>query len=151
MYTPGNILYFTPFYFPNGQSPCKNKYFVVLKEEGDTVLVAGSATSKDYVPSFANKVHGCINDDTINFNCYYFEKDRTITLNNWGFPDHTYLYGYSLENFNRKIFENIYKIENVEYTIIGQLSDLEFESLKECMKNSKSVRRGIRRSLGSTI
>jgi len=29
MYTPGNILYFTPFYFPNGGKE-KNKYFIVL-------------------------------------------------------------------------------------------------------------------------
>jgi hypothetical protein len=31
MYTAGNILYFTPFYFTDGGSAAKNKYFIILK------------------------------------------------------------------------------------------------------------------------
>lgn len=40
MFTPGNILYFTPFYFKNG-APSKNKYFIVLKDvDGQLVLAS---------------------------------------------------------------------------------------------------------------
>ena len=48
MFSPGNLLYFNPFIFPDGGVP-KPKYFLVLAEAGDDVLLASLPTSKDHV------------------------------------------------------------------------------------------------------
>ena len=71
MFKEGNILYFEPFYFENGNTP-KPKYFLVLKEVDNQLILASLPTSHDHIPSNMSKVHGCIDDSTINFNCYYF-------------------------------------------------------------------------------
>jgi len=59
MYTPGSILYFKPFVFPNGNTP-KNKYFIVLKTTDSDVLIASLPTSQDHIPHMIQKTHGCI-------------------------------------------------------------------------------------------
>lgn len=59
MYTPGNILYFTPFYFANGNQS-KPKYFIVLASDGDNLVVVSLPTSQDRIPTFLDKKHGCI-------------------------------------------------------------------------------------------
>ena len=69
MFKEGNILYFNPFYFDNGNTP-KPKYFLVLKEFDGQLVLASLPTSHDHIPSNMEKVHGCIDDSTINFNCY---------------------------------------------------------------------------------
>ena len=46
----GNLLYFNPFIFPDGGTP-KPKYFLVLANVGDDVLLASLPTSKDHVPA----------------------------------------------------------------------------------------------------
>ena len=150
MYTPGNILYFTPFYFPDG-NPAKNKYFIVLKSNDGETLVASLPTRGDYIPSFLPKKHGCLNDDSINFNCYYFEQGVQITESKWGFPLDTYVYGSYVEEFNRPQFEDIYLIEGVDYEISGKLLDSELKELINCIKTSGCAKRRIRRALGEKI
>ena len=63
MFKEGNILYFDPFYFDNGNTP-KPKYFLVLKEVGGQLVLASLPTSHDHIPSNKEKVHGCIDDST---------------------------------------------------------------------------------------
>ena len=53
----GAILYFDPFIFSDGGSP-KPKYFLVLKVMDDACLLASLPTSKDFVPSTVEKIHG---------------------------------------------------------------------------------------------
>ena len=53
MFKEGNILYFNPFYFENGNTP-KPKYFLVLKEVDGQLLLASLPTSHDHIPS--NKI-----------------------------------------------------------------------------------------------
>ena len=151
MYTPGNIIYYTPFYFPNGKSACKDKYLIVLFSEGDSVLIAGLPTRTDHIPSFFSKKHGCIKDDSIGLCCYYIEKNRPVTENDWGFPKETYLYGDEIDFFDRNIFEQIYKIPDVDFSIKGKLTDGEFQNMIDCFRNSRTTKRGIRRKLGAEI
>lgn len=151
MYTPGNILYFTPFYFPDGGTASKNKYFIVLKAEGIKYIIASLPTSIDHIPENIMKKHGCINDDSINFNCYFFQKDTMITDNEWAFPLDTYVYGEQIALYDRKIFDDVYAIEQVDYEIKGKLTGTEFSALIECIKNSSTVKRKIRRMLGAEI
>lgn len=57
MFKEGNILYFEPFYFENGNTP-KPKYFLVLKEVDNQLILASLPTSHDHIPSNMSKVHG---------------------------------------------------------------------------------------------
>ena len=150
MYTRGNIIYFDPFYFPNGNT-CKSKYFIILHAEDETVLIAGLPTSVDHVPAFITKKHGCISDNSINFNCYYFEKETIITDNGWGFPKDTHLYGDEINFFEKKRLDQIYKVEGVDYFVVGTMNEKEFSQMIECFKKSPVTKRIIRRKLGATI
>lgn len=151
MYIPGNILYFTPFYFPDGEANAKNKYFIILKTEDVNFIIVSLPTSIDHIPENIKKRHGCINEDSINFNCYFFQKDTVITDNGWAFPLDTYVYGEQVAVYDRKIFDDVYAIEHVDYEIKGKLTNAEFAALIECIKNSRTVKRKIRRMLGAII
>jgi hypothetical protein len=59
MFEPGNLLYFNPFIFPDGGDP-KPKFFVVLGEVEETVLLASLPTSKDHIPSDVEVASGCL-------------------------------------------------------------------------------------------
>lgn len=50
MFKEGNLLKFKPFIFKNGACP-KDKYFLVLKEMENTMILASLPTSKDHVPT----------------------------------------------------------------------------------------------------
>lgn len=150
MYTPGNILYFTPFYFPNGNT-AKSKYFIVLKNQDENILIASLPTSHDHIPATIDKKHGCIELPEINFNCYYLEAQKSITEDGWGFPFATYIYGSQVADFNKKNFESSYTFEGIDYEIVGKLITNEFDAIRNCVKNSKSVSRKIRRALGAKI
>jgi len=149
MYTPGNIIYFTPFYFPNGKSSCKEKYFIVLFSEDNSVLIAGLPTRSDHIPALITKKHGCIRDASINLCCYFFENNRPITESGWGFPLDSHIYGDEIDFFDRTRFDRIYKIPDVDYEVKGKLTNDEFVKMLECFKNSPSTKRGIRRKLGA--
>ncbi|WP_319589275.1 hypothetical protein [uncultured Draconibacterium sp.] len=150
MYTPGSILYFTPFHFPNG-APAKNKYFIVLYSNETTTIIATLPTSKDHIPEQVNKKHGCIEMPSIHFNCYYFEANKPITDDGWGFPRETYVYGEQVAEFNKKNFDDNYAVEGVDYDKVGNLSNTEYTQLLECVKKSGRTKRKIRRILGVKI
>jgi hypothetical protein len=97
MYNPGNIIYFTPFYFSNNVQP-KPKYCIFLNIQTNTnYILFNLSTTTDSVPRTIEKLHGCIDRPAINFNCYYFKKGQIITKNGWGFPKETFLYGEQLK------------------------------------------------------
>ena len=150
MYTPGTILYFRPFRFPDGGLP-KNKYFIILHTSGENALIASLPTSIDHVPRTIEKRHGCIDHPEINFNCYFFEAGKAITKEGWGFPIDTYVYGPQVKTYDKHTFREIYAVEGVDYEIIGRLNKAEFDALNACIRNSVTVARKIRRQLGADI
>ena len=151
MYLPGNIIYFTPFYFSNSSLP-KPKYFIVLKgKDGDGNVLASLATKRDCVPGTICKLHGCIDDPEINFNCYCFQKDRIITETGWGFPKETYIYGYRLALFSITDLDSKYKINNVDFQKKGKLFVDEYNAVISCLRDSPAVKRKLRRLMGSAI
>lgn len=142
----GAILYFDPFIFPDGGSP-KPKYFLVLKRMDDTLLLASLPTSKDFVPSTVEKVHGCIERPDINFNCYYFDPNVMICDNGFSFPIETYVYGYRLQTFS---LDSLLLQEITDETTIeecGILTNNEYQALIRCLTNSPEVKRGYRKLL----
>ena len=142
----GAILYFDPFIFPDGGSP-KPKYFLVLKRMDDTLLLASLPTSKDHVPVFIEKRHGCIERSDISFNCYYFDLSVPICDNGFSFPVETYVYGFRLQNFN---LNNLLLQELTDKTTIeecGTLTKSEYQALIHCLTHSPEVKRGYRKLL----
>lgn len=151
MFEEGNILYFNPFYFENGNTP-KPKYFMVLKNMEDNIVLASLPTSHDHIPGSIEKIHGCIDDYTINFNCYYFKKGQKVAHNEQNgsefcFPKDTYVYGYRIEIFNTEKFNEQIASSKTRITFKGKLYINEMEQLYECLRNSSSVKRKFRKIL----
>ncbi|MFS4454475.1 hypothetical protein [Maribacter sp. 2304DJ31-5] len=142
-----SIIYFTPFYFPNGKSSPKNKYFIPIHEDSNgKIIFAYLPTSQDYVPDkYLN--HGCIEVKTENISCYLFAKDRIITDRGFSFPFNTFVYAYQMNEFSKEIMESVYENENVDYEVIGRLTKKERDSFIKCLINSPSVKRKIKKIL----
>jgi hypothetical protein len=143
-----NVLYFTPYYFPDGNLH-KNKYFIVLGEMEDNLIIANLPTSKDRVPNYIKKQHGCIEKPEINFNCYFFEKGVSISESGYSFPVNTYMYGEQVTTVSKKTMSGIYREEGKDYEIKCKLSLQEFSSIIRCLKNSKSVKNKIKRMINA--
>lgn len=144
----GAILYFDPFIFPDGGKP-KPKYFLVLKVLDNVCLLASLPTSKDFVPSTVEKVHGCIERPDINFNCYYFDPNVVICDNGFSFPIETYVYGYRLQTFRLDTF---LLQEITDETVIeecGILTEDEYAAIISCLSNSPAVKRAYRKIMAS--
>lgn len=151
MFEEGNILYFNPFYFENGNTP-KPKYFLVLRNIEGNLMLASLPTSHDYISGNKVKVHGCIDDDTIIFNCYYFQKGKNIAYNeqencDFCFPRDTYMYGYRIAFFDLGKFNEQIATTKTVLTYKGKLYEGELLGIKECLRNSSSVKRKFRKLL----
>jgi len=146
IHIPGTIIYFTPYFFSNGKS--KNKYFLILADTENEIIVASLPTSKDHIPPAIKKVHGCISDDEKKINCYFFEKNRIISeCGTFGFPLDTYIYGEQIDFFDLKKLQSVYKNAGSDYTIQCKLSNAELKSVKDCLKNSGVVTRKFKKYL----
>jgi hypothetical protein len=147
MYTPGTILYFTPFYFPDGGGS-KNKYFLVLAAGKDDLLVASLPTSKDHIPGSIKKRHGCINDDAARVSCYFFEAGRVIsTCGTFNFERDTFVYGEQITFADKGAMQDFYRKEGKDYRVVCRLSNTEFQSVKDCLKSSGVVRNKFKKVL----
>lgn len=151
MFEEGNILYFNPFYFENGNKP-KPKYFLILKSMEDNLIIASLPTSHDHVPNSMEKKHGCIDDYTINFNCYYFQEGKNVAFNekencNFSFPKDTYIYGYRISFFDKRKFDEQLAASVTILTYKGKLYTEEMKQLYKCLRNSSSVKRIFRKLL----
>jgi len=149
MFEKREILYFTPFYFDD-KSTSKNKYFLVLGIYNRELIVASMPTSKDHIPSFINKKHGCLNDDANYFNCYYFEGGRIISeCQTFAFPMDTFVYGEQLKTIELSVLTHRYPTENRDFFRKGKLSEIEYNNLIACILNSKKVNHKIKRFLNN--
>ena len=145
MFLPGQIIYFTSFQFKNGNAP-KDKYFVVLANIENNIIIASLPTRTNTVPSFISANHGCINIDERCYNSYLFEKDRVIGKNGFSFDMPTFIYGDQVEDYQLELLDASY-IEDVDYRIIDVLVKNEFDAIINCFKNSNSVKFKIKRRL----
>ena len=146
MFTQGVILYISPFYFKNGNTS-KNKYFIVLKIVDNQIVIASLPTRSSKAPSLIQNEHGCNNDAERCFNCYAFQANRPITGNGFSFPVSTYIYGREVEDYSLQILQLNYRIEGVDYEIMGTLTTQEYDDVCNCLKQSTSIRRGIKKYL----
>ena len=125
MFSPGNLLYFNPFIFPDGGTP-KPKYFLVLAETGNDVLLASLPTSKDHVPSDLPVVSGCLELPERMVNAYVLLANTPITDNGFSFRVNTFIYGANIKTYDSSAFLSQKQNSETEITLIGKLSDYLF-------------------------
>lgn len=99
-----------------------------------------------------SKVHGCIDDSTINFNCYYFKAGKDIAFSDvagetFSFPRDTYVYGYRIAFFDLELFKKQIKEHLSMVTLKGRLFETEMQELLDCLRKSASVKRSFRKLL----
>lgn len=146
MFLPGQIIYFQNFYFNNGNA-AKPKYFIVLSNRDNKIIIGALPTRSNNAPSFVTVPHGCINMDDRCYNCYVIEKDKVVGQNGFSFYMPTFIYGDQIEDYEVENFNEKYPIQGIDYEIIDTLTDVEFTSLKKCLLNSKSVKNKIKKYL----
>ena len=149
MLTVGNIIYFTPFYFPNGKSKSKPKYFVVLKVVDGNNILASLPTRNDYIPEKDTIKDGCVELKDIKLNCFVISENTTITQCGKQFDFPTHIYGHQLDTYETKILNEIYQIEGTDYEVYGKMDGTIFKSLIDCLKNSDSVKKKYTRILSN--
>lgn len=141
MFEEGNIVYFTPFYFPNGKSAPKPKYCIILKSIKGETIIASLPTRTDSIPNGITIQTGCIEMPSINLNSFIFDTATEITECGKYFDFETFVYGHQLDFYSIDLFNDIYRIEGTDYEIFGKLKQHLFESLLTCLRNSKSVKK----------
>ncbi len=146
MFEEGNIVYFEPFYFKNG-NPAKNKYFVVLKNDNNSNILASLPTRKDAVPQKVGDEYGCIELPEVNFNCYVFTDNIEVTECGKKFDFKTHIYGHQIDDYNIEKLKELYPLEGTDYTIWGKMDSDLFKELIDCLKKSKSVKRKYKKLL----
>ncbi len=121
MFSEGQLLYFTPFYFKNGNEP-KNKFFLILRNINNITLVASLPTKVNNAPALMNDSHGCVNHDERKFNCYVFAKDKPVCDNGFSFKLTTHIYGDQiLDYLIAEITDSNRIIEGRDYELKGLL------------------------------
>ena len=145
LFLPGQIIYFTSFQFKNGNTP-KSKFFIVLANVNNKVIVASLPTRTNTVPSFVTVAHGCMNIDERCYNAFLFEKNRIIGEKGFFFDMTTFIYGDQVEDYDVELLDSNY-IEGIDYSILDTLRKEEFEAIISCFKNSDSVKFKIKKRL----
>ena len=110
MFDEGNIIYFDPFYFKNGNT-AKPKYFIVLKLFGQNSVLAALPTRKDSIPADQTITHGCIELPDINLNCYLISNEVAITACGKQFDFKTHIYGYQLDDYSTSSLQDMYRMK----------------------------------------
>lgn len=146
MFEPGNLLYFNPFIFPDGGDP-KPKFFVVLGEVDETVLLASLPTSKDHIPSDLEVKSGCLEIPERMVNAYTFLANEVVTDNGFFFEKNTFVYGQNIKTYNTIAFSEQEKAGETEIELKGKLKADLFTALKDCLRNSDAVRKRFKQYL----
>lgn len=148
MFEEGNIIYFDPFYFKNGNT-AKAKYFVVLKNLEHHNVLASLPTRKDFIPQKDEIENGCVELPDINLNCFVISNKTEVTECGKSFDFKTHIYGQQIDIHDIALLKEIYPLENTDYEIWGKMKKDIFQSLLKCLKNSRSVKRKFKRLLNS--
>lgn len=145
MFQKGQLLRFDPFIFPDGGQP-KSKFFVVLNNNGEGVLLASLPTSKDHVPSDVVFNGGCLEMPERNINVFGFLPGQTVT-DRFSFPLPTFIYGSALRIYPQNEFIRQQTAGETLITDLGIIDNTLFTSLLECLRNSSEVKRKYKKLL----
>ena len=146
MFEPGNLLYFNPFIFPDGGGS-KPKFFVVLGEIDETVLLASLPTSKDHIPADVEVKSGCLEIPERMVNAYTFMANEVVTDTGFFFNINTFIYGQNIKAYSSIAFLSQTASGETVIEEKGKLKDDLFSVLKDCLKNSDAVRKRFKKYL----
>ena len=136
----GTIIYFTPFYYPDGQKAAEPKYFLVLRQLEAELTVASLPSSQPHFPAKLQPKHGC-NRFSGNAGVYKFGSKRIITVDGWGFPLDTFVYPWGVKSYDRAMLKDVYRKEGKDYQVMGRLVEGEFIALITCLNSSSDLPR----------
>ena len=135
MMTEGTLLYCDPFVFKNGATP-KPKYFIVLANTVDGMILASLPTSKDHVPADVEVVRGAVNIPERGVNAYVFEAGDMVT-DCFAFPRRTFVYGEQVDDYTEADLHAI----NSNIRNLGVLKPELLADLKACIKQAANIKR----------
>lgn len=139
----GYIYYVKDFPFKNGNAP-KDKFFLILKDLDDKMLLASLPTSQDHIPSGIEIHTGSYNDIYRRISAFVFKAGDDIATNNgelFHFIKDTFVYGEEIDTFPKCFLDN----NHVE--IRGKLKDDLFQQIIDTFKNSPVVKKKYRNML----
>ena len=146
MFEPGNLLFFDPFIFPDGGQP-KAKYFLVLADMDNGILLASLPTSKDHVPADVALKQGCLEMPERMVNVFVILAGQTVTDNGFCFKVNTFIYGANIRSYDTEVFLDQQAEEEVRISIVGKLEKSLFNTIKDCLRKSDAVRKNYKRYL----
>ena len=141
MYQAGELIKFSPFVFKNGNQP-KPKYCIVLGHIDDKVMMANLPTSKDHVPSDLMVERGCVDIPERGVNAFVFNPNDQVTPS-FRSPRPTFVYGEQVDEYEQKYLDEMGS--TVEQ--LGQIDPVLFQSIKDCVKKARLLRRKYRQLL----
>jgi hypothetical protein len=118
-YPIGSILLIKKYKLPTEE---KDKFFIVIEQEGDINNLLSITTSKFYfLPNLIK--HGVINQDS-DASMYCFEKDKVIGENEFSFEKHTFInHNSNIHKFNSEILAR-YSIEIKDKLLLNEFQNL---------------------------
>lgn len=133
--TEGTLLFFDPFVFKNGATP-KPKYFIVLANTDDGVMLASLPTSKDHVPADTAVVRGAVNIPERGVNAFVFEAGDLVT-DTFSFPRRTFVYGEQVDDYTEEDLQAMGSaVRN-----LGVLKQELLADMRSCLKQSANIKR----------
>lgn len=133
--TEGTLLFFDPFVFKNGATP-KPKYFIVLANTDDGVMLASLPTSKDHVPADTAVVRGVVNIPERGVNAFVFEAGDLVT-DTFSFPRRTFVYGEQVDDYTEEDLQAMGSaVRN-----LGVLKPELLADMRACLKQSANIKR----------
>lgn len=141
MFKEGQLLRFNNFVFKNGANP-KPKFFVVLRNMDDDILMASLPTSKDHIPDSAAVVSGCVNIPERCVSAFVFAADQKVT-EQFAFPLRTFIYGEQVDEYSQRYLDSM----PAGYDDLGILDESLFADLRDCLKHSPLIKRKYSRLL----
>lgn len=133
--TEGTLLYCDPFVFKNGAAP-KPKFFIVLANMDDGVMLASLPTSKDHVPGDVEVVRGAVNIPERAVNAYVFEAGDLVT-DSFAFPRRTFVYGEQVDDYTEDDLNGMGDL----IQILGVLKPEILADLRACLKQAANIKR----------
>lgn len=141
----GTLLFFKPFYFPDGGKPA-SKFFLVLHNDKESLLLVSLPTSKDHVPSDVEMTSGCIELPERSFNAFVFIANTEVT-ESFCFDRDTFIYGSSIHEYDVAALMQPVKAGKSKVEAKGRLLPGIYQDLIRCLKSSDSVRRRYKKML----
>ena len=151
MFKEGYLLYFEPFFFKNGSLP-KNKFFIVVKNDENGLLLASLPTSKDHIPADLDVHSGVYEIKERGVSIFVFLANEEIatepvTNKRFAFPRNTFLYAEQLEEYPLLSLQNQYESGLTKVHVVGILDKGIFQAIREFFKQSAKVRRKLKKLL----